>query len=104
MEDYWSRDASALVLVVKGLSNGDLIKKELVVVYCQALRVVLGVYGGVCVLAMIASFCGTKSLSLDRELRTEQGWKDAGAGVDGGEKGVETKQVGRGSSSGSEKV
>lgn len=70
----FARDASALVLVVKKMEDGDT-KSELVLAYVESLRVlwiVMCVFAGV---AFVLSLIWTKDVSLDRELETEQGFR-----------------------------
>lgn len=78
--DEWSRDASALVGYVKSLGEGE-VKKALVTAYCDALHTVIIVMSVLAAVAMVASLVGTKGLSLERGLNTEQGWKGNGRGV-----------------------
>ncbi|CZR64825.1 related to putative multidrug transporter [Phialocephala subalpina] len=72
--DEWSRDASALVGYIKSLSDGG-VKRGLVKAYCDALHMVIIVMCVLAGLAMVVSLVGTKELSLERRLNTEQGWK-----------------------------
>ncbi|KUJ16470.1 MFS general substrate transporter [Mollisia scopiformis] len=67
-------DASSLVAYVKGLQEGE-VKSELVKAYCAGIRGVLVLACAAAGVAMVVSLVGTRALSLEREVRTEQGWK-----------------------------
>ena len=75
--DSWSKDASALVGVVKAMSvvgEEGILKAVLVRIYVDSLRtvwIVLCVLAGV---AFLASVVFTAEISLERELETDQGF------------------------------
>lgn len=75
-EEY-SRDAAALVQIIKGFpkDQGDA-KGQLVQSYADALKVVWVTMCGLSAVAMVAS-SWTKGLDMDRPLETEQGfWEE----------------------------
>ncbi|KAH8601292.1 major facilitator superfamily domain-containing protein [Bisporella sp. PMI_857] len=76
--DEWSKDASALIGVVKEMSTvGEegIRKQVLVHVYVESLRMVWIVLCALAGVAFIASILFTAELSLERELETEQGFR-----------------------------
>lgn len=78
-----ARDASGLVQVIKGLPNGADERVAIVNAYADALKVVWAAMAGLAFVAMVLSL-GTKGLSLDAKLQTEQrlkgGEKETGLG------------------------
>lgn len=69
-----ARDASGLVQVIKGLPNGAGEGVAIVNAYADALKVVWAVMAGLAFVALVLSL-GTKGLSLNAKLQTEQGLK-----------------------------
>lgn len=69
----YSVDAQGLVPIIKAMAEGP-VKEDLLQAYTDALKVVWGV---MCALAGVAGFLslGTKGLSLDRRLKTDQALK-----------------------------
>ena len=70
----YSRDASGLVQIIKAMPV-SLAKSQLLKSYTDSLRIVYIVICALAALAMVASFF-TKALPLDRELETDQGFRD----------------------------
>lgn len=75
LADEYSRDAAALVQIIKDVEVGA-VKAQLVQSYADALKVVWVTLCGLSGVAMVASVW-TKGLGLDRPLETEQGfWEE----------------------------
>ena len=75
LADEYSRDAAALVQIIKDVEIGA-VKAQLVQSYADALKVVWVTLCGLSGVAMVASVW-TKGLGLDRPLETEQGfWEE----------------------------
>lgn len=72
-----TQDASGLVQVIKAMPDGAAERTTIVSAYADALKVVWVVMAGLAFVALILSF-GTKGLSLDAELETEQALKERG--------------------------
>lgn len=69
-----AQDASGLVQVIKGLPDGASERGPIVNAYADALKVVWAVMAGLAFIALVLSL-GTRGLSLDAKLQTEQGLK-----------------------------
>jgi hypothetical protein len=69
----WSRDASALVEIIKALQD-QAIKQELVTAYVDSLRVIWEVMCAFSCVMLLLSVTSMKDISLDRELETDQGF------------------------------
>ncbi len=70
-----AQDASGLVQVIKGLPQGTPERTAIVNAYADALKVVWAVMAGLAFVALVLSF-GTKGLSLNAEMETEQALKE----------------------------
>jgi len=70
-----AQDASGLVQVIKGLPQGTPERTAIVNAYADALKVVWAVMAGLAFVALVLSF-GTKGLSLNAEMETEQAHKE----------------------------
>lgn len=75
--DEWSKDASALVQVVKTwstLGEEGVMKEAVIKAYVQGLQFVWFIMTVLAAMAFMASVFWTKELSLGRELETDQGF------------------------------
>lgn len=70
--DEYSRDASSLVQIIKGLQEG-MVKEDLKHAYANSLKVVWATMCGLAAVGLIASL-GTKGLDMNKPLETEQGF------------------------------
>ena len=68
----WSKDAAALVQVLKTMNKG-VVRDELAVAYADSLKVVWATMCGLAAVAMVSSVF-VKGYSLEREMETEQGF------------------------------
>lgn len=86
--DDWSKDASALVEVIRNIPPGQRsLKMGLSNAYADALQVLWVVMATLACLATVACWCFTKEISLDRQLVTEQGFRSKKAhDIERGEK------------------
>ena len=76
--DLWSRDASALVQIVKAWSDtgADAEMKQVVIqAYVESLKMVWIVMTALAGAAFVASLIWTAEISLERDLETEQGFR-----------------------------
>ena len=72
-----AQDASGLVQVIKAMPQGAAERTAVVHAYADALKVVWVVMAGLAFVALVLSF-GTKGLSLNAEMETEQALKETG--------------------------
>lgn len=72
-----AQDASGLVQVIKAMPEGAAERTAVVNAYADALKVVWAVMAGLAFVALVLSF-GTKGLSLNAEMETEQALKEQG--------------------------
>ncbi len=72
-----AQDASGLVQVIKAMPGGTAERTAIVNSYANALKIVWAVMTGLAFVAFVLSF-GTKGLSLNAEMETEQALKERG--------------------------
>jgi len=72
-----AQDASGLVQAIKAMPGGTAERTAIVNSYANALKIVWAVMTGLAFVAFVLSF-GTKGLSLNAEMETEQALKERG--------------------------